>query len=648
LLIAKTLFTSVYQACAQDTAFTYQGRLNDGAISAIGSYDLRFTIYDALNSGNAISPTLTNSVPVTNGLFTTTLDFGTNVFTGANRWLDIAVRTNGASGFISLSPRQQITSTPYAVWASDAGSAASYIGSITDSQLSGNIPRLNGSNEFSGMVQFNNPNNTFSGSFNGNSTTASTAGSVSGQQVVDITNVDYSVWSNLKTAITNSSLDRFAWQKTLSTLKQGRRLWIEFDGTGLVQMGLFEQIKLNLWQTHPIVGYSGDGGGYPLLWYGVGGSAVLQQKDSNWYSNYGHITGTGGYMEYKGTSVDKFNAFEVDYVMLPGGCTFLIEQSTNSDSSWTTVPGFDALNGNATIPTGAFVRWTNNFPISSFRARSISTGQVAIVNGIVWNTEVTNGILWGQQAQGGSHPSTILAPPPTVLDPIYRAWSQLADGTLVLWNSPDNPAFATNYPGYLDLAWFYKTNLPNADVVFAGNYPQSISDQAQAGDVYVRDVARQFGYGYFDGYTPFGSYSNFVALGLSSGDGIHASALGFITYGNFFYDWLGLDEAGLILTDGSGLTGLNASGLSSGTVPDMRLSTNVALLDANQKFIGTNTFNNATGSFSGNFFGNSTGSFFGNGAGLTNLDAITGGLTTNIVVGTNTLCFTNGILRLVR
>jgi len=638
----KLLFTFFFTVVAlpvsaQDTAFNYQGRLNDNGSLANGIYDLQFTVCDALTNGNIVAEPITNSATgVTNGLFCVTLDFGNGVFTSPNRWLEVAARTNGATAFTTLAPRQALSAVPYALYATGAGSAASYIGNITDSQLSGNIPRLNGNNVFSGVVQFDNPNNTF----NGNSATASTAGSVSGQQVVDITNVDYSVWSNLKTAITNSSFDRFAWQKTLSTLKQGRRLWIEFDGTGLVQMGLFEQIKLNLWQTHPILGYSGDGGGYPLLWYGVGGSAVLQQKDSNWYSNYGHITGTGGYMEYKGTSVDNFNAFEVDYVMLPGGCTFLIEQSTNFDASWTTVPGLNALNGNATTPTGAFVRWTNTLPISSFRARSISTGQVAIVNGIVWNTAVTNGILWGQQAQGGSHPSTILAPPPTVLDPIYQAWSQLVDGTLVLWNSPDNPAFATNYPGYLDLAWFYKTNLPDADVVFAGNYPQSISDQAQAGDVYLRDVARQFGYGYFDGYTPFGSYSNFVALGLSSGDGIHASVLGFITYGNFFYDWLGLDEAGLILTDGSGLTGLNASSLSSGTVPDMRLSTNVALLNANQTFTGANKFNNATSSFSGNFTGN--------GAGLTNLNTITDGLTTNIVVGTNTLYFTNGVLRLVR
>src|SRR5215471_15583450 len=96
-------------AFAQGTAFTYQGRLNDGANPASGSYDLRFTIYDSTNQpGTVIAGPLTNSaVGVTNGLFTVTLDFGVTPFTGANRWLDIGVRTNGGATFAALSPRQK-------------------------------------------------------------------------------------------------------------------------------------------------------------------------------------------------------------------------------------------------------------------------------------------------------------------------------------------------------------------------------------------------------------------------------------------------------------------------------------------------------------------------------------------------------------
>src|SRR5688500_5175481 len=82
-------------AMAQGTAFTYQGRLIEAGSTVNGSYDLRFTPYDALAGGSAVSSAVTNAAtPVSNGLFTVTLDFGAGVFTGAARWLEIGVRTN--------------------------------------------------------------------------------------------------------------------------------------------------------------------------------------------------------------------------------------------------------------------------------------------------------------------------------------------------------------------------------------------------------------------------------------------------------------------------------------------------------------------------------------------------------------------------
>jgi hypothetical protein len=51
---------------------------------------------------------------VTNGLFQAMLDFGAGAFNGANRWLEIAVRSNGVGNFVVLSPRQEVTPTPYA------------------------------------------------------------------------------------------------------------------------------------------------------------------------------------------------------------------------------------------------------------------------------------------------------------------------------------------------------------------------------------------------------------------------------------------------------------------------------------------------------------------------------------------------------
>ena len=70
--------------------------------------------------------------------------------------------------------------------------------------------------------------------------------------------------------------------------------------------------------------------------------------------------------------------------------------------------------------------------------------------------------------------------------------------------------------------------------------------------------------------------------------------------------------------DGAGLTNLNATNLSS-TVLDARLSTNVALLNANQTFTGSNTFTGVARLT--NTLNLLAGTHVGNGAGLTNLDA---------------------------
>src|SRR5437868_1204899 len=81
---------------AQAPAFTYQGRLNDGPSPATGTYDLRFTLFDTNSPpGAVVAGPITNSATgITNGLFTVTLDFGSAVFDGSPRWLEIAARTN--------------------------------------------------------------------------------------------------------------------------------------------------------------------------------------------------------------------------------------------------------------------------------------------------------------------------------------------------------------------------------------------------------------------------------------------------------------------------------------------------------------------------------------------------------------------------
>ncbi len=110
---------------AQSNAFTYQGSLASGGSPATGQYDLVFALFDAGTNGSAIGVTITNgAVQVSGGLFNTALDFGAGAFTGAARWLEISVRTNGSGAFVKLIPRQALTASPYAIYAANAGVAA--------------------------------------------------------------------------------------------------------------------------------------------------------------------------------------------------------------------------------------------------------------------------------------------------------------------------------------------------------------------------------------------------------------------------------------------------------------------------------------------------------------------------------------------
>ncbi len=119
------LLTQIPQAFAQGTAFTYQGRLNSSGAPVSGSYDLTFTLFNTNTTGVAIAGPVTNSaIAMSNGLFTTAIDFGAGIFTGTNYWLDISVRTNGSTSFTELTPRQQILPVPYAIYSANAGSAA--------------------------------------------------------------------------------------------------------------------------------------------------------------------------------------------------------------------------------------------------------------------------------------------------------------------------------------------------------------------------------------------------------------------------------------------------------------------------------------------------------------------------------------------
>jgi hypothetical protein len=100
------------------TAITYQGRFTDGGSPANGAYDFEFKLYDDAAAGTQVGSTLAkDDIGVTDGYFTTTLDFGSGIFTGDARWLQIAVRAGASTGtYTALNPRHELTAVPYALY----------------------------------------------------------------------------------------------------------------------------------------------------------------------------------------------------------------------------------------------------------------------------------------------------------------------------------------------------------------------------------------------------------------------------------------------------------------------------------------------------------------------------------------------------
>lgn len=112
-------------AAALGSGFTYQGRLLVSLAPPNTPHDFQFVLFDSAAGGLQVAGPVTNAnVAVSNGLFTTQIDFGPAAYNGDKRFLQVAVRPAGTGGFTTLSGRQEITATPYAIYALNVGNVS--------------------------------------------------------------------------------------------------------------------------------------------------------------------------------------------------------------------------------------------------------------------------------------------------------------------------------------------------------------------------------------------------------------------------------------------------------------------------------------------------------------------------------------------
>ncbi len=122
IIAASSIAATTANAQLITDSFTYQGSLSDNGAPANGLYDITFLVYNTETGGTPIaSGTVTvNNVEVTDGLFSTEVDFGVAglVFnTTTTRYLELRISESGQPGTTILEPRQKFTPAPLANYA---------------------------------------------------------------------------------------------------------------------------------------------------------------------------------------------------------------------------------------------------------------------------------------------------------------------------------------------------------------------------------------------------------------------------------------------------------------------------------------------------------------------------------------------------
>jgi hypothetical protein len=123
------------------TAFTYQGQIKAAGAAYSGLADVRFNLFNRPTAGVQQGPTieLTDTL-VADGLFGTTLDFGSRAMDGTARWLEVSVRVTGSGDeYTVLSPRQPLNPVPLAMFASQTAFAQN-AGAAVRAQQADSVP----------------------------------------------------------------------------------------------------------------------------------------------------------------------------------------------------------------------------------------------------------------------------------------------------------------------------------------------------------------------------------------------------------------------------------------------------------------------------------------------------------------------------
>jgi hypothetical protein len=621
LLAFAALTAQPFRVGAQIAAFTYQGRLNgpDGPVT--GLYNLTFTLYGVPTNGAPVANTITNSAtPVTNGLFAVTLGFDSGAFDGSARWLELGVSTNGGA-IATLAPRQALTPSPYATYADKSGSAitasqatyapnagvADSVSSVSASAIIGVI----GLQQLPAALVTNGETAvTLAGSFSGNG---------AGLSDVDLANVNSrgaigwvtNGWGDfvLSTILTNAGSAAYSADVNADgradILSQNGGSTLVYSNRGNGGFAMVSTVATN----------------GPLALGDINGDGRTDLVFSAWSQNAITVWTNNGRAVF---SLSQTYATGLH----PGA--ILVKDLNGDGKADVTV----AINGNSTL-----LVLTNN-------------GAGALTASSTPSVGVSPSDIQSADLNGDGRPDLVTAEWGGTVTVLTNAGAGrfASNSTVNVTNGTRSVALAdVNGDGRVDIVCatpyggslmvltntgsggfaFCSAPLPNGirpDRVVAADFNGDGMTELISCDMFgaASSLLTNNGSGVFTlntvitlpGTAPSPGYISVADL---NGDGhpdlmapeLSTGAIDILMNSPV----LGAVFAG----NGAYLANLDAGHLGTGTVSDLRLSTNVSLLGASQVFSGTNRFTGAvTATNMANRF---SGAFTGNGAGLTNLNA---------------------------
>ncbi len=613
LALLSTINSQLSTALAQGTAFTYQGRLNDGANPANGLYDLQFAIYNAPTSGNLQGNLITNNATaVSNGLFTATLDFG-NQFPGAGRWLEISARTNGTATFVTLAPRQELTPIPYSIQSANAATA----GSVAAANITGTLSaaQLSASVVTNGEAGVN-----FSGTFSGNGS--------------GVTNVDLGTISS-GGAITWGNFVLASWLNVNAAARAVTAA--DVNGDDKVDL-ICANSEVN---TLSVLTNDGRGGFVLASSPGVGSNPLsITAADVNGDGKVDLISANSGNNTLSVLTNDGRGGFVLASSPAVGSEPWSVAAAdVNGDGKVDLISanfgdGDNTLSVLTNNGSGGFVLASSpavgDNPQSVVAADVNGDGKVDLISANYGNNTLSvltnngsGGFVLASSPVVGSGPSSVVATDVNGDGKVDLICANFLDNTLsVLTN---------NGSGGFVMASTYFIAAGSNPNFGSGSQPISLTAADVNGDGKPDLVCANFNGNTLSVLTNNGNGGFILAASLNvGGESSPQSVVAADVNGDGKVDLISADPGYSVLSvflntpafngNGSGLTSLNASQLTNGTLPNSALA---------GTYNSTVTFNNAADSF--------TGSFSGNGSGLTNVALLAGG---NSFTGNQTV--TNG------